>query len=297
MSYSSVLLFCVLFHSLVQVETNSSDCISKNQLDSFLSYEATSLSNDISVVLSVKSKQIKDNHFQFVNKLNDLLLPEFKFEIFCLIKPEEDQEDEIKEEENDFNSLYKKNIFSISLISKHNIIQKEFFEKRLEFSLYDYLTSKYNELKNNSSLSGKSIIYLTYLDYIISLGYSNYSKDEQSASNFKQEAKISKGISSINTQNKPEISSFMTETNSKIVNFTSKLDGLILLQAKTNKGLRFLFSLLLLILSSILCFLIVKNTVDWATYAKTELNRYNDIRAKALVDKINEKFNFIRRSE
>lgn len=126
-----------------------------------------------------------------------------------------------------------------------------------------------------------------------SLGYP-YDK----TANLKIEPKhIKQGkIASIKLDN-PEISSFITESTTKIINFTSKLDGLILLQAKTNKGLRFLFSFSLLILSSILCFLIVKNTVDWATYAKTELNRYNDTRAKALVDKINEKFNFIRRSE
>lgn len=66
---------------------------------------------------------------------------------------------------------------------------------------------------------------------------------------------------------------------------------------KTNRGMRFLFSFLFLILASVISFMIVKSTVDWATYSKTEMNRQRDSRCKFVVDQINEKFGYIRRTE
>ena len=60
---------------------------------------------------------------------------------------------------------------------------------------------------------------------------------------------------------------------------------------------RLMISFGFLILSSIILFIIVRKTVDWATNAKSELNRYRDARAKHIADSINEKFNYLKRMD
>jgi hypothetical protein len=64
-----------------------------------------------------------------------------------------------------------------------------------------------------------------------------------------------------------------------------------------NKGMRLLFSFGLLFISAIVCFLFIKSTIDWATFAKTELNRMKDSEYNDVVDKINLKFNYIKRMD
>lgn len=66
---------------------------------------------------------------------------------------------------------------------------------------------------------------------------------------------------------------------------------------KQSKGTRFLISFALLIVSSLVSFFIVKSSVDWATHSKTELNRFNEAKAKHISEMINEKFNYIRRTD
>lgn len=89
----------------------------------------------------------------------------------------------------------------------------------------------------------------------------------------------------------------INENRSRLVNFEGLSGNLVLIEVKTNRGLRFLYSFFLLIASSIICFLIVKSTVDWATYYKLELNKYNETRNKYISDQINEKFKFLKRNE
>lgn len=106
------------------------------------------------------------------------------------------------------------------------------------------------------------------------------------------------GISKASMEEKTEAkNTLFTETSSRIVNFHSQNENLSFIQVKTNRGLRFLYAFALLIASSIICFLIVKSTVDWATYSKSELNRYRDARTKHIADMINNKFNYIRRAD
>lgn len=158
MSYSSVLLFCILFNSLVYAQSNN-ECITKNQLDSLLSFEANSLSNNISIIASVNSEVAKQSLIPFASKFNNILLPDFKLEIICLTKSLNENEDNTDSEDSKDSNKEIKNTLNISIVSKHNIIQKDFFEKHLEFCLYDYLTSKYSELKSNPYLTGKLFIY------------------------------------------------------------------------------------------------------------------------------------------
>jgi len=44
-------------------------------------------------------------------------------------------------------------------------------------------------------------------------------------------------------------------------------------------------------------FFLVKNSVDWATASKQELIKLSDKKAKSVTDRINDRFNYIRRTE
>lgn len=91
----------------------------------------------------------------------------------------------------------------------------------------------------------------------------------------------------------------LTQRSSKTIEIESNFSKqkLALVQISIDRGARFLYSMLLLIGSSILCFLLVKGTANCAANSKSELNRYRDARNKYLVDSINERFNYIRRAE
>lgn len=64
-----------------------------------------------------------------------------------------------------------------------------------------------------------------------------------------------------------------------------------------SKGLRLIISFLLLVVTSLCVFMLVKSTIEWATNGKAELNRMKDNKNNLLVDKINDRFNYIRRIE
>lgn len=57
-----------------------------------------------------------------------------------------------------------------------------------------------------------------------------------------------------------------------------------------NRLLRFLWSFLLVILFVIAVFLIVKNSVDWATSGRGEINKFNEQKMKKVLEALNKEF-------
>jgi len=97
------------------------------------------------------------------------------------------------------------------------------------------------------------------------------------------------------------------EIKSKILEFENKIKNNSFIQTDINsynksttvninltKQNRFIISIIVFFLSSIILFIIFRKTVDWATSAKAELNRYKDARYKSIADKIDNRFKYIR---
>ena len=55
------------------------------------------------------------------------------------------------------------------------------------------------------------------------------------------------------------------------------------------KTMRLFWSMLIVVLSSLICFLLVKYSIDWATISKSELNKLRDAQFRAISDEIHEK--------
>lgn len=62
---------------------------------------------------------------------------------------------------------------------------------------------------------------------------------------------------------------------------------------KSSRHKRLILSLIIFTFFSFIFFVLFRKTVDWASSAKSELNRYKDAKAKYLIEKIDSKFNYI----
>ena len=81
-----------------------------------------------------------------------------------------------------------------------------------------------------------------------------------------------------NSQNKKD-----AEKNNSLKEFDKK-------DVPKNRLLRFLWSFLLVILFVIAVFLIVKNSVDWATSGRGEINKFNEQKMKKVLEALNKEF-------
>lgn len=75
---------------------------------------------------------------------------------------------------------------------------------------------------------------------------------------------------------------------------------IIFIQTDNNKNYkqsRLILSIMLFLITSVLTFFFIRNTVDWSTLAKVEFKRYNDSKHHLLIEKINEKFKLVRNIE
>ncbi len=100
-----------------------------------------------------------------------------------------------------------------------------------------------------------------------------------------------------------ELTNIFLQANEKIFKTTKPNQFFIQLKKSNDftlhqsKGLRLMISFLLLVITSLCVFMLVKSTIEWATNGKAELNRMKDNKNNLLVDKINDRFNYIRRVE
>lgn len=91
-----------------------------------------------------------------------------------------------------------------------------------------------------------------------------------------------------------EISDKINEFDLQFLQTSIKSNNESILNFNLTKKDRFLFSIVVFFVSSIVLFIIFRKTVDWATSAKAELNRYKDARYKYIADKIDSRFKYIR---
>jgi hypothetical protein len=68
----------------------------------------------------------------------------------------------------------------------------------------------------------------------------------------------------------------------------------ILLEESGNRLVRLVWSIVLVLAISALCFIFVKTSIDWAQNSKQELNRIKENHFRAITDDINRKYSFIR---
>eukprot|EP00340_Litonotus_pictus_P005704 CAMPEP_0170519016 /NCGR_PEP_ID=MMETSP0209-20121228/4570_1 /TAXON_ID=665100 ORGANISM="Litonotus pictus, Strain P1" /NCGR_SAMPLE_ID=MMETSP0209 /ASSEMBLY_ACC=CAM_ASM_000301 /LENGTH=314 /DNA_ID=CAMNT_0010804783 /DNA_START=185 /DNA_END=1129 /DNA_ORIENTATION=- len=135
---------------------------------------------------------------------------------------------------------------------------------------------------------------------------SSKGKSNSNGSNGSNGNGIGVGIDSISSSEETtELSTAFIQNTKKIMNFNHKthltsyliVDKMEKVKEKPNKGIRFLISFGMLLASSIISFLLVKSSVDWATYSKGELNRFNEAKSKEIAEIINEKFSYVRRND
>ncbi len=95
-----------------------------------------------------------------------------------------------------------------------------------------------------------------------------------------------------------QISYSFTQDKSKIISFNRDfISEIQLMDSHLSKKDRLLVGFLILVISSIVVFFIIRKSVDWATKAKSELNKYKDLRSRHIIDTINKKYNYIRLSD
>jgi len=79
-----------------------------------------------------------------------------------------------------------------------------------------------------------------------------------------------------------------------IQNSTTLLKSNSISTIKMSKQNKFILSMMIFLFSSVFLFVIFRKTVDWGSSAKAELNRYRELRNKILIEKIDDKFKYIR---
>jgi len=57
----------------------------------------------------------------------------------------------------------------------------------------------------------------------------------------------------------------------------------------SSKGMRFFFAFIIVIITSSLCFFLVKSSIDWAINSKAELNRLQELARKDVIEEISRK--------
>lgn len=161
------------------------------------------------------------------------------------------------------------------------------FNIKLKFYFYITIIEQVKEYLVNDHISNAFI----QEKLLIKSGNENFKNKENNSYN------------SINVE-----TTLIQEKKNKVINFSKdnfstnliqlgSFNGLNRVFDKPNKGARFLISFTLLLITSVISFLLVKSSVDWATNSKTELNRFREEKAKYLSDLINDKFSYIRRTE
>jgi hypothetical protein len=68
----------------------------------------------------------------------------------------------------------------------------------------------------------------------------------------------------------------------------------VLLEESRNRLVRLVWSIVLVLVISALCFVFVKTSIDWAQNSKQELNKMRENHFRAITDDINKKYSFIR---
>jgi hypothetical protein len=68
----------------------------------------------------------------------------------------------------------------------------------------------------------------------------------------------------------------------------------LLLEESRNRLVRLVWSIVIVLAISALCFVFVKNSIDWAQNSKQELNKMKENHFRSITDDINKKYSFIK---
>lgn len=79
-----------------------------------------------------------------------------------------------------------------------------------------------------------------------------------------------------------------------IQNTSNSIKSRTITYVNMSKQNKFIMSMIIFLFSSVFLFVIFRKTVDWGSSAKAELNRYRELRSKILIERIDEKFKYIR---
>ena len=126
----------------------------------------------------------------------------------------------------------------------------------------------------------KNISDLNFSTRKIKLEFLIFLKDENSSDKSNNEFESFKKIEF--TDNIPSLTYFINTGTYKKVH-------------SNNKALKLVLSFFLILATSILTFLVVKSSVDWANNSKTELNKYYEQRNQKIIDKLCQNTNYFKR--
>ena len=174
---------------------------------------------------------------------------------------------------NDSEDINKKLNSKIVSIKKGKVIKQKSYRKFTKVNLFDFIKDTVNLINSKKILTSST-------NKINTINHSNDSDAITKHSLYITENKI------IDFNKSNQITNFIN-LNVQMLNEVEKV----------NKGLRFLQSFILLLVSSALTYLFVKTSVDWATYSKGELNKYRDLKASLITTAVNNRFNYIRRTD
>lgn len=196
-------------------------------------------------------------------------------------------------------------ILSSTCLSKKQLDSRLFFEKsnfnkesKIVFVYSILLSNEVSDLKLNlKSISIESICVKEEI--------SNESKDDKNHEENKENLcflyKIDDfSIKKYAVQPKfEEITKKTEEIKSNyftlfIQNTSNSIKSRTITYVNMSKQNKFIMSMMIFLFSSVCLFVIFRKTVDWGSSAKAELNRYRELRSKILIERIDEKFKYIR---
>ena len=88
----------------------------------------------------------------------------------------------------------------------------------------------------------------------------------------------------------PLVETFKDKMYFSKVNQKNKVNEIDKKNSKTNRLLRFILSFLLVLIFVIAVFILVKNSVDWATSGRGEINKFYEQKKKQILEMINQEF-------
>lgn len=154
MSYFSSLFFMILF---IIGNANSYECISKDRLESILSYEANSLNSDTHVYVSIRSSEKYSMFANIISTANDIFNKDsIYFNLFCLSSKANQNKHQQKTSSVDIDSLVLKYKMTNYIHFIKNKTIGTFNLKEIDVEdFYKLICEKYSEIKNNQMFKGK----------------------------------------------------------------------------------------------------------------------------------------------
>lgn len=289
----STIVFCIILLMIFNInkiqglnldKSSNSEFQNKNLKDSYEISSKPTYNNSFSDTLICKTnlEQIISKNFYRLtviilsNKVNEKLI---KFKKFI---DNNNYRNNLKFPDIDLEFIYdcKLNESDKTEITKIDSFEKEFYEmKILEKGNIVYSRNIKPKIKEILKMI-KNISDLNFSTKKIKMEFLRFLKDENSNDKLNNELESFKKIDF--TDHIPSLTFFLNMGTYKKVN-------------SNNKALKLVLSFFLILATSILTFLVVKSSVDWANNSKTELNKYYEQRNQKIIDKLCQNSNYFKR--